>query len=110
MALPDRVQGATRPAMLITWLREDGTPEDLTGATMTAWMRRARTADAPVEVSGTLAPTANADDGEFQWLVHDDDIAVAGDFDVEIVATFGSAPTVAKTFNTTWTITPSLSG
>ena len=39
MALAHAVAGATRPSQVITWTRDDGTAEDLTGATITGKIR-----------------------------------------------------------------------
>ena len=39
MALADAVAGALRPAQSITWTRDDGTAENLTGATLTGTLQ-----------------------------------------------------------------------
>ena len=104
MALPDGVQGATRPAYDITWLRGDGTPEDLTGATITALIRAHLTTRA---ATGALTLT-DAANGEFRWNLSAADVADSGQLEVQFVATFGSEPTTAKTYKQDWYVEKSM--
>jgi hypothetical protein len=107
MALADAVQGAIRPAQQITWSREDGTAEDLSGATLTGFIRSQRTGTTRA-IAGTLALTTAAS-GIFTWTYAAADVVDAGNFDVQFVATFGSDPTPAKTFTTKWVVSLGLS-
>lgn len=105
MALPSRPAGARRPSLSITWYRDGTTtPEDLTGATITAVRRRA---GINTTVTGTLTVT-DGTNGVFRWDFSVADVATAGTYEVEFSAAFGSGQTPAKTFVTEWTVTRSL--
>lgn len=106
MALPDFVQGARRPSMLITWYRQNSaTSEDLTGATLTGYIESAGVTRA---ITGTLTVT-DAEAGVFRWDLSAADVADAGRLQVQFVATFGSGQTPAKTFTTEWKVGRGLS-
>ena len=107
MPLADAVQGSLRPAQQITWTRgEDGTAEDLTGATITGWIRN-RSTGTVRSIAGTLTIT-DAANGVFTWTYAAGDVVDVGTFDVQFNATFGSPPTPARTMVTPWTVMESL--
>ena len=105
MPLADAVAGAIRPAQSITWVRTDGLPEDLTGATLTGVLLPLPYG--PVRaIAGTLTVT-DANDGVFSWTYHAADV-VAGSYLVQFTATFGTGLTPARTFDTSWIVHPVL--
>lgn len=105
MALADFVAGAMRPSQTITWARADGTPEDLTGATLSGVLRNRHTG-ASRAIAGTLEITAPAA-GQFRWNYDAADV-LAGAYDVQFTATFASGNTPARTFATTWHVAKAL--
>lgn len=104
--LPDRVQGGLRPAQGITWQREDGTAEDLTGATLTGKLRD-RSTGTERAIAGTLSVT-DGSAGAFRWDFAEADVADAGNFDVQFTAEFGAGVTPARTFIERWTVKEAL--
>ena len=108
MALARAIQGAKRPSQSITWTREDdsNTPEDLTGATITARIRRQGQGTSE-DVTGAFT-VIDGDGGEFRWDYSDDDVDIAGEHRVQFTATFESGPTPAKTFVADWIVEESL--
>ncbi len=102
MALPEAVAGATRPTPIITWSRADGAPENLTSATLTGKIYDPHT-DVARAIVGVLTVT-DGPNGVFAWALHADDVATAGEFEVQFTATFGSAPSPAKTLLAPWTV------
>ena len=104
--LPDRVQGGLRPPQSITWQREDGTAEDLTGATLTGYIRD-RTTGTERAIAGTLSVT-DGSTGAFRWDFAEADVADAGNFDVQFTAEFESGATPARTFLERWTVKEAL--
>ena len=91
---------------MITWRREDGTAEDLTGAAITGKLRdRATGASRPI--AGTLSVTDGAT-GAFRWDFAAGDVATAGTFDVQFTAAFETGQTPARTFATQWTVSEAL--
>ena len=106
MALANAIQGAKRPSQNITWKREDGTPEDLTGATITGKLLL-RGQLAATSISGTFT-VVDGPNGVFRWDYGTSDVATAGTYKVQFVASFGADPTPAKTFITEWVVVESL--
>lgn len=106
MALADAVQGAKRPAQTVTWLREDGSGEDLTGATLTGFLRNRATGERRA-IEGALTVT-DAEAGAFRWDYAAGDVAEAGAFDVQFNAAFGSGASPARTFVGRWDVRGSL--
>ena len=104
--LPGRVQGGLRPSQSITWKREDGVAEDLTGATITGKLRD-RSTGASRAIAGTLSVTDGAA-GAFRWDFAAGDVAAAGTFDVQFTAAFEAGQTPARTFVTQWTVAEAL--
>ena len=100
--LPTRVVGGLRPPMEVTWLRESGEPEPLTGAVLSGTITDRRDGtERPIE--GALSVTDGAA-GTFMWDYAPADVATAGMFEVRFTASFGSAPSPAKTFAATWKV------
>lgn len=106
MALASAVQNGKRPSQLITWQREDGNVETLTGATITAKIKR-QNQGASEDLTGTFTVTDGAN-GIFRWDYSSADVATAGTHRVQFTATFGSSPTPAKTFIADWVVRESL--
>jgi hypothetical protein len=100
MALAPAVAGALRPSQVITWTREDGSAEDLTGATITGTLKpRGGTTRA---IAGTLTVTTAAS-GIFTWAYDAADV-VAGLYEVQFNAAFAASPTPARTYITSWLV------
>lgn len=106
MGLASAVSGSRRPSQLITWQREDGNAETLTGATITAKIRRQGQGTSS-DLTGTFTVTDGAN-GIFRWDYSSDDVATAGTHKVQFNAAFGSSPTPAKTFVADWVVKESL--
>lgn len=106
MALPERVQGAIRPAQVITWTREDGAVENLTGATLTGTLKLWRTGIAR-SITGALVVT-DAVNGVFTWTPSAADVGTAGRYDAQFTASFASGTTPAKAFSTRWMVREAL--
>jgi hypothetical protein len=105
MSLPTAIQGALRPTLEITWYETGtSTPVDLTGATLTGLIQAGATV---VPIVGSLTIT-DATHGVFRWSLAAADVAQAGMLQVQFIATFGTAPTPAKTFTVGWLVEPSL--
>lgn len=101
MALAYAVQGALRPSQIVTWLRSDDSPEDLTGATLTGTIRNS--AGVVRAITGTLSVTTAAS-GIFTWAYSAADVTSAGNFTVQFSAAFGSSPTPARTLMAKWVV------
>lgn len=106
MALPDRVRGGIRPSQSVTWKRESGEAEDLTGATITGVIRN-RATGATRAIAGTLALT-DASAGGLRWDMAAADVAESGSFDVQFTATFAAGLSPARTFVERWTVAEAL--
>lgn len=106
MGLASAIQNAKRPSQVITWTRDDGTAEDLSGATITGFIKNS--AGTVRAIDGTLTLTTPAS-GIFTWAYGDNDVATAGEFTVQFNAAFGSAPTPAKTIAASWYVYPAFS-
>lgn len=103
--LSEAIAGATRPGQVVTWLRGDGTPENLTGATLSGKIRNE--AGVTRVIVGALTVT-DAAAGKFTWDYAAGDVATAGTFSVQFTATFAEAPTIAKTMIGQWVVEASL--
>lgn len=108
MALARAIQGAKRPSQSITWTRKDdvSTTEDLTGATLTGKIRLHEQTTSQ-DIAGVLT-VINGAGGVFRWDYADADVATVGKHRVQFTATFGPAPTPAKTFIADWIVAESL--
>ena len=105
MALSSAVEGARHTAQLITWTDGDGDPQNLTGATLTGWIRDGSATRA---ITGTLA-VSDGTAGEFTWAYSAADVADAGIFRVQFVATYGDG-LADKTLSVLWVVEESLQG
>ncbi len=111
MPLPKSVQGGRRPSPVITWHQEDSTPanpkpENLSGATMTGFIRRGRGESTTVAMTGVLT-VLDGPNGIFRWDLSVQDVSQSGTFFVQFVATFtGGIP--AKSFVTKWQVEEAL--
>mgnify|MGYP000878625180 CR=1 FL=1 len=101
MPLARAVQGARHTAQRISWRDKDGDPQDLTGATITGRIENRKTNTA-VAIDGTLLADGDPEDGVFVWSYGANDVATAGVFDVQFIATYG--PLNDKTLVETWTV------
>ena len=104
--LPNRVEGGVRPAQALTWKREDGSAEDLTGATLTGFIRN-RSTGTTRAIAGPLTVTDGAA-GAFRWDYAAADVVEAGRFDVQFTAAFAAGLTPARTFVEQWTVEAAL--
>lgn len=104
--LASAVQGGRKPPQLITWEQEDGAIANLTGATLTGKIRD-RDTGAVRAIEGALT-VIDGEAGQFLWTYAPEDVANAGEFDVQFSAAYDEGPTPAITFLTLWTIQPSL--
>ena len=104
--LDSAVRGGQRPPMLITWRRRDGAYEDLTGATLSGWLRSRQT--------GALRPIAGAlsvvdgPGGRFLWQYAPEDVGEAGEFDVQFSAAFPQGPSPARSYMARWEVKAAL--
>lgn len=106
MGLAAAVQGARRPSQTITWTDEDGTALDLSGATITARIRNI-TSNLTATSDGAFT-IVTAASGIFRWDYSAADVATAGSFEVQFTATYGSAPTPARTIVAPWSVLRSI--
>ena len=104
--LPNRVEGGVRPAQALTWKREDGSAEDLTGATLTGSIRNRATGETRA-IAGTLTVT-DGPAGAFRWDFAAADVAEAGEFDVQFTAAYTAGATPARTFVERWRVAAAL--
>lgn len=102
MALADAIAGGKRPSQVITWTDEDGTAFDLSGATITARIKNIVTG-VTTDADGVLTITSAAT-GVFRWDYGTNDVLVAGLFEVQFTAAFGSTPTPARTLSAPWLV------
>lgn len=102
MALAAAVAGAVRPSQTITWLRDDGEPEVLTGATLTGKIRNPSTGTTRA-IAGSLV-IVNGAAGQFRWDYDPADVADAGEQQVQFTASFASNPTPARTITEEWVV------
>lgn len=102
MALAHAVAGATRPSQVITWLRDDDTAEDLTGATITGKLFD-HSLGTTRDIDGTLAVT-DGTAGVFTWAYGPADVAAPGRFQAQFTATYVANPTTARTVVAEWEV------
>jgi hypothetical protein len=105
MALAPTVEGSQHTAQLITWLKSDGTPVNLTNATITGIIENIE--GAARSIDGTLSVT-DADEGIFQWDYGAEDVSTAGIFQVQFRAEFSSTDQSDYTFSESWYVSPQL--
>ena len=88
--LADAVVGARHVAQTITWKDEGtGTVLNLTSATITGFKRDTSTGTVTA-LDGTLALLVAAS-GTFTWTYGATDVAAAGIYEVQFIATYGAA-------------------
>lgn len=102
MALQNATQGAIHTGQTITWTRDDGTPQDLTGATMSGTITNVRTG-VSVGVAGTLTATTPLS-GILTWAYALADVAAAGRYRVQITASYAGA--LDATYLADWLVLP----
>ncbi len=98
--LAKAVKGARHTPQDITWLREDGDPQDLTGATLTGVIRSATGTTRAID--GALS-ILSATAGTFRWTYGATDVGTTGVFRVQFTATYADA-TLDRTFLAAWTV------
>lgn len=95
MALARAIKGADYRGQQITWKDEEGNALDLTGATITAKIRRAA-GETAVSSDGTFS-LVTASSGIFSWEYGTAvDLAESGEFEIQFTATYGASS--EKTF------------
>jgi len=99
------VQGATHTALQITFLDEDGTAYDLTGATMSARIKNRGTGVAAA-ATGTFA-LVTASSGIFSYRPSAADVLTDGTYQIQFIATYGDS-TKDKTFAVGLTISEAI--
>jgi hypothetical protein len=100
-------QGSERPILTVTWCHADNTTgEDLTGATITGYIKDLATGNV-AEIQGTFAIT-DAANGVFTWTPDPLDVAVDGAYPVQFSAVFAGEPTPARTAVFEWEIVESI--
>ena len=107
MALSDAIVGARHTAQQITWKDENDNAIDLTGATVTGFKRSTET-DTTAALDGTFTLVDFGANGVFNWAYGANDVATAGKYEVQFVATYGDS-TKDKTLMMGWTVHPELS-
>lgn len=107
MALATAVQGGLRPSQALLWLRDDGSAENLTGATLTGKLSN-RDTQQTRPIAGSLT-VLDGPAGSFLWSYAAADVAEAGEFDVQFDAAFAQGPSPARSFITRWTVAKALS-
>lgn len=101
MQLDDGVQGSVAPSYVILWANSDDVPINLTGATLSGTIRDA--AGTVRAIAGDLVIT-DAEAGAFRWDFAPADVADAGHFTVQFVATLPVGPSPALSKKAGWTI------
>lgn len=97
-----RVVGGLRPSLEVTWLRDDGEPEDLTGLTTLTGTITDRQGNSRA-IAGALTVLDGAA-GTFEWAFDPADLAAPGTYQVQFAAAFNTAPTPAKSFDAELTV------
>jgi hypothetical protein len=89
MVIPDAVQGGTHTPRSFTWTRGDGSAQDLTGATLSGTKKNIRTGEVTDLADGSLT-IVSAAAGTFTWTLDPADVAEAGAYDVQFLATYAA--------------------
>src|ERR1043165_2094470 len=103
MSLSRAIEGARHTGQRGTWTQEDGTPQDLTGATLSGTIMAQD--GTTRSITGTLSITTAAD-GIFTWAYSAADVGTEGRFMVQFKATYGSL--FDLTFPEQWIVEPAL--
>ena len=105
--LPKVARGSLRPGVSVIWTHADGTtPEDLTNATISGWIKDAET-NTVRDIAGTFTVTEAAA-GAFTWNLDPLDVATDGAYQVQFAATWPSSPTPGRTAVFEWEVVESL--
>jgi hypothetical protein len=105
MALAKAIVGARHTPQQVTWLRDDGSAEDLRGATLSGKIYDIRTG-AERNMDGQLSLVTPAS-GVFLWAYGAEDVKTTGSYSVQFTATY-TDQSLDKTYITTWHVEPSL--
>lgn len=97
--LANAVQGAVGTYQHINWTKS-GLPVDLTGATLTGFIRPRF--DAARDITGTLVIDDDPTTGGFLWMYSGSDVEHAGTFQVQFVATYDGHIEITKMSE--WTV------
>jgi len=95
MALAKAIVASNHTAQSITWKDEKGNAVVLTGATITG-RKRAHSGTTITAIDGSLDISDGAN-GVFTWTYGTNDIATAGSYVIQFLATFGDS-TIEKNF------------
>jgi hypothetical protein len=107
MNLTTIAQGSLRPSISQTWTHADNTtPEDLTNASLSGWIKDLATAEVRAIV-GDLVVT-DAANGVFRWDFAEADVEDSGQFEVQFSATWNTDPTPGRTIVGDWEIAESI--
>lgn len=101
MGLADGVVSSRRTGQTITWKDEDGTVLDLTGTTVTGFIKD-RDNGTTKAINGTLTLAGDPTTGVFTWAYGTTDIDTAGRFKVQFIATQGA--TADRSIPTNWLV------
>ncbi len=111
MGLPTVIEGSNHRPLELTWDLVDQKGAfvkvlNLTGATLSAYIKEANSTDPPAPVSGTLN-VVSAVDGTFTWQFGASDIATRGTYEVQFIATFADT-TKDRSFKETFIVEDAL--
>jgi hypothetical protein len=107
MNLTTVAAGSLRPSIYSTWTHADNTtPEDLTNASLSGWIKDLATAEVRAIV-GDLVVT-DAANGVFRWDFAEADVEDSGQFEVQFSATWNTDPTPGRTIVGDWEIAESI--
>src|SRR3989304_6598147 len=89
MSLPNAIQTSRRPTLAITWLRTNGEPVSLVGATISGVLQN-KGNGAETAITGAFA-LSDATNGIFTWDFSAADVATAANFYVQFKALFSDS-------------------
>ena len=96
------VQNSNLVPQVLTWLRTDGSVENLTGYTITGRMYSIERKTSRA-ITGTLTPLLAAN-GTFTWTRSAADVADFGVFEVQFIGAVGASKAI--TYSEIWEIKP----
>ncbi|SRR6266540_1138767 len=102
MALQNAIQGQAHTGQSITWTRDDGTAQNLTGATLTGTITNVLTG-VSVAIAGALTATTPLS-GILTWAYASADVASAGQYRVQLLASYAGASDA--TYLADWLVLP----
>lgn len=106
MGLANAVQDARHTPQRITWEDENGDAVNLTGATLTGRIRNVFTGTEATDIDGAL-DIVSPDEGIFDWTYGTNDVAVAGKYKVQFIATYPDTK-MDKTLHEEWNVIAAL--